>query len=406
MSPGGSRLSRLARVLFIAAATGLGLWVALGVTLTLVIGRAQPTVALKVWPHGTTSNAALAERLVQTSDRQAGRGAAQEALRREPVNVVAARSLGLLASIDGDARRASRLFSYSETLSRRDVPTQLWLIEESVGRGDIIGALRHYDRAMRTSLQSRDLLIPILARASADPAIAEPLSRLVASRPSWTPALVEAMISSQSTPPAALALILRRLTISPDDEYSWLLSGGLNRLVAAGEFETAYAIYYEARRGVGARTELLRNGDFSVQHPIPPFDWWLRDEPELAGLIEHREGTPTPALSIVADQGRVGDIARQFLMLTADAYQLTATVGEVSADERARPIISIACVGGSELARSRFPAATTTPARLTLRFSVPSTGCEAQWIAIESGPSGEQPEDLRPWITSVSLARL
>ena len=394
------------RWLAVAAGAGFGLWLATGVTLTLVVGPLQPATALAIWPRGTISEAALSSQLLGASDWEGARIAAQTALEREPVNAEAVRTLGLVAARNGNQRQAARLFAYSEGLSRRDLPTQLWLIEASVQRNDIPGALRHYDRAMRASIASRAILIPILVTASAEPAIARELSRKLATRPEWGVEFMEALIDAQSTSPETLALVLRQLRIQPADNYSGFLSGGLNRLVATGAYAAAYDIYYDARGGAGRGTQLIRNGDFSLQNPIQPFDWWLRSEPGLAAVVEAREGMSVPSLSVVSEDGRTGDVARQFLYLPAGRYELSATVGDVPDEESSRPGISVTCLSGNALARARFAASIPGPAQMRLNFTVPATGCPAQWITIESPSNVTQSTNTRPWITSISMRRL
>ncbi|MDT9096849.1 hypothetical protein RSW32_26335, partial [Escherichia coli] len=75
------------------------------------------------------------------------------------------------AQLHGDVGAARRLFAYGQRLSRRDNSTQLWAIEDAVARNDIPDVLRHYDVALRTSPNLADILYPVLASASADPAI-------------------------------------------------------------------------------------------------------------------------------------------------------------------------------------------------------------------------------------------
>lgn len=69
--------------------------------------------------------------------------------------------------------------------SRRNLQTQLWAIEDAVGREDIAGALRHYDVALRTKAQSRAILYPVLASAIRDAQVRAELVRTLVSRPLW-----------------------------------------------------------------------------------------------------------------------------------------------------------------------------------------------------------------------------
>ena len=88
------------------------------------------------------------------------------ALRQDPTAVRAAITLGLSAQLGGEINGARRLFAYAQALSRRELQTQLWAIEDAVSRDDITGALRQYDIALRTSRKAPDLLFPVLASAN------------------------------------------------------------------------------------------------------------------------------------------------------------------------------------------------------------------------------------------------
>lgn len=404
----------MARVAVVLIAAAAAIWAVLAATMSFTIGARSPGL-LPGWGLSTAEvKAATAAGIVQSrpspQEIARARTLAEAALRREPVNVTASRTLGFVALFQRDEAKAARLFRYAESLSRRDLPTQLWLIESRVARNDIQGALRHYDRALRASTSSRDLLEPILIQASADPAIGQPLAALLAVRPPWWTSFTERMIATEAPPTAALGLIVRRLRLDPSNDYErGLLAGALNRLVESGAYRLAYAIYREARGGAPPRTELVRNPDFSLESAIPPFEWQLHDTPGLAAVTEARDGAPEGlALSIIAENGRSGEVARELLMAPAGEYRLTAVAGAVPADEQARPAISVVCAGegGAALARLRLPAAASSPARIAHRFRVPPSGCPAQWLRIESGASVDRSEELPPWVASLSVRPL
>src|SRR3546814_1290750 len=78
----------------------------------------------------------------------------------------------------GDQAKGERLLAYSQKLSRRDLRTQLMAIELAVAQGDISGALRHYDIALRTKKNAPELLFPVLTSALPDPRSEERTSEL------------------------------------------------------------------------------------------------------------------------------------------------------------------------------------------------------------------------------------
>ena len=141
------------------------------------------------------------------------------ALLREPTAVSGAATLGLLAELRGDLVAARRDFGFAQRLSRRDLSSELWLIEDAVRRGDVAEALRHYDIALRTQAGATDILYPVLARASVDPAIMPLLADRLLARPPWTDSFV-VFLANATDQPAMVAELFERLqrrglTINP-----------------------------------------------------------------------------------------------------------------------------------------------------------------------------------------------
>lgn len=377
----------------------------------MIAGQRNPRLALNWWPYSATARAAAASAMLQERPGRQGIAAARAlalaALRREPVNAIASRTAGFTAMLSGDAQEARRFFEYSESLSRRDLPTQLWLIEDKVQRNDINGALRHYDRALRVSSEARSLLIPILVQASADRAIALPLSELLKARPLWWSAFVDALIT-EGRSPAALAFIVHRLRLRPDDAGEReRLAHALSTLAGRGAIGEAYAIYRDARPEP-ERSALLRNGGFESGDSLGPFDWWLVDESGLAAVRERRDGSSGDfALSLVAGNGRGGEVARQLLVLRPGRYRLTMRAGDIVGDPLARPIVQFACARGQQtsLAQIRLPTATSGGSRIAETITVPSSGCEAQLLTISTGSLLEQPP-VTPWVDGLALTRM
>jgi hypothetical protein len=327
-------------------------------------------------------------------------------LRKNPTSVVAARTLGAIATLANDQPRARRLVRYAESLSRRDLGTELWLIEDRVGANDIPGALLHYDRALRVSSGARDLLFPILVSASADPNVARPLARLLATRPSWWAQATEQVIAGNPSPQTLLPFV-SALRLDPGREPDRALLGrALIRFVDTGNFAPA-ARLYRAIAGGGATT-LIRNGEFGEDGGLPPFDWQLADEPELRALVQPREtAQDNLALSLVAQNGRSGQVARQFLMLAPGRYQLSAVIGGVSGDEANRPVLYVTCADDAQrnLVQMHFPPAPPEGRPAQIGLEVPVQGCSAQWIRMTVG-SGLDTDEVRPWIDSITLRRL
>lgn len=382
-------------------------WMVLAITIDRVFALSVPALALFWNPGSADANVRMADLLLQTSTVPGPSIAAHatRSLRRQLLNPGAARLLAMTLAMRGDARRSEALVRYAETMSRRDLPTQMLLIETAVARGDISTALVHYDRAMRASPQARVLMFPVLTAAAADPAIWQPLARRLAQRPQWWRPFVEQFIP-RSTSPAALYVVARRTRIwQPPVDDPALLQAIEKRLVALGAYGAAADLFNRAHRLPAGAGAPLRNGGFEQPGGWDPFEWNMVDEPDLAAV---RQPSPTAAggsaLFPVASNGRGGDVALQLVMLPPGRYAVTATMGGVTGDPLAFPHLAVRCAGaGGVLLDAAFPAAPDGGRVWQGRFAVPA-GCRAQHVVISVG-SSLNPSPSSPWIDNIAVRR-
>ncbi|RYE90281.1 MAG: hypothetical protein EOO78_31840 [Oxalobacteraceae bacterium] len=157
------------------------LWFVLQTSFAGAARAKYPELALRIAPHDARvladASALVLTRIEDPNARAVAKAQSLNAIRRDPTSVAALRTLGMIADAEGDSKAALRLINRAEALSRRDVATQLWLIEHYSQADNVAETLRHYDIALATSRQSRDLLIPVLVSASADPALAPGLPK-------------------------------------------------------------------------------------------------------------------------------------------------------------------------------------------------------------------------------------
>jgi tetratricopeptide (TPR) repeat protein len=384
----------------VAGAVG---WVTLGVTAAGVHGQARPS-QVAWWPLDAEANANRAARILESGLRPspaalaAAARDATAALQREPVNAVAARTLGLLAARRGDEARANRLMRYSEMLSRRDLLTQLWMIEANVQQNNIGEALRHYDRALRTSESAKELLFPILIDAAASPGVTPQLGRLLAARPAWWQDFVTRLVTDGRSSLAIEAIVLAiRLDPANAEERS-LLGAAVNRLAQLGDYPRALDLY--RRAGGGAGNALVRNGDFEAENRFAPLDWVLGDGSGAGGMMQPGLPGGGRGLLMVVEAGSAGGtIARQLLVLPPGSYRFSALAGRVSGEDR--PKVTLACVRtNAPLFDLRLPASGAAGQAISQDFTVGGAACPAQWLIISAPqPTG----DDGPWIDRISV---
>lgn len=387
------------------AAVLLGAAVLLWFSLAVTAAQVSDDGAGLGWRSANQNASVAAHAVMQPANRDLSeaRRAAQAALRREPVNVVAVRSLALIASRESKPTEAQRLIRYAETLSRRDLPTELWHIEERVQADDIAGALRHYDHALRASPSSDRQLIPILVKAASDPAIRRPLMAMVASKPPWWHGLANELAAAGQSPGAIFDLVTAmRLRVGNDEERR-LLIAAMNRLIDLYAYRLAYRVYAESKQP-SPDASLIRNGEFDSDNPLPPFDWRLAEEPDLAATVQS-SGTQADgrALFFFSDRGRAGIVAQQLLLLPAGEYRLTAVVGEVPTEPAERPRLALICPHSSRTALFELAFPKTEAGPIRQDFRVPPD-CAAQLLTVIAGSSLDQ--RVESWIDAISVRRL
>ena len=382
--------------------------VSVGASVGQIWGGRGPAIARRFWLSGSRAQAGFAALQVANQPtrarlREAADAVSRAALSRDPTDVVAIRTRGLIAGLDGHTALATRWMEAAETVSRRDMPTQLWLIENAVGHGDIGRALIHYDRALRTSDAAPDLLFPVLIAASVEPQVADKLSRLLATRPTWWGLFMNRLIG-ETTQPGTLPIFARRLRLSPNDPaHPDFFGRTLQRLVAADAFGDADRLYRSVALNGSA---LLHDGDFEHDDGVQPFAWRLADEDDLVARVEPRpDGAAGSALVLDARNGRSGEVAAQAVALTPGRYRLRGIAAQVGGDEAARPVVVLRCgsLHPADLVRSRLPQAGTTPVTFTVDFVVPAA-CPGVWIGIDAN-AGLGGDAARPWLDQLAVTR-
>lgn len=319
---------------------------------------------------------ALAGVEATSADRAQADRLAQVALLQDPTAVAAVSTLGLDAQLRGDTQRARQLFAYSQTLSRRDIKTQLWAIEDAVGRGDVPGTLIHYDIALQVSRTAPDLLFPVLAGAIADPAIRTALTRTLTRRPAWGDAFLTYVAVKGPDPRATARLLteVRRVGLTVGGGASAEI---INLLVFRNLVDDAWSYYASIRAGVDRRRS--RDPGFTGVDSPTLFDWTPINEGGISSSIQRGEQGGVFAFSASASIG--GPLLRQTQLLVPGTYRLQAQGSGIEQPAGSRPYWTLTCLDGRELGR-----VAQGSGRAEGRFEVPA-GCPIQTLALIARPS-------------------
>lgn len=350
--------------------------------------RTDPARAYSLAPYdgrfaGTLAQQRLGEGLSGAARIATVETLARRALRQDPTVVSGVVSLGLVRLQQGNAAAAGRLLAYAERLSRRDLPTQLWAIEDAVARNDPAGALRHYDIALRTSKQAPELLFPILASAIADPGVRNALIAFLRRKPQWTAAFIGYVAGSDTDPAAVSQLFLdlqrNGLSISPD-----ATAVIINRLIAANAIGAAWNHYAHAR-GVTDR-QTARDPQFRARFGIPAvFDWNPVNDDAIITSIDGNDAQDG-GFHFAVSSGSGGMMLHQLQQLPVGRYRIEGKSADIDQPDASLPYWSLTCESGREIGRVVVPASRQASGRFAGTFDVPS-GCPVQRLALMARPT-------------------
>ena len=216
---------------------------------------------------------------------------ATRSLREQAINPVALRLLALSEEAAGKPERALALSRLSERLSRRDMLTQLILIEADVGADNASQALIHYDRALRTKLAARELLFPILRAALPDRNIRAALKPLIDSEHLWAEPFLRDSLSNGAKPALIADLVLAPKSDKSKAKISDAISDVLLvYLVTAKDYENARRYYLSLPDADG---RLLQSAEFSsasTNRRRAPIAWQPSDNPDINVTFEQGKG--------------------------------------------------------------------------------------------------------------------
>lgn len=355
-------------------------------SLAAVLQNDNPEQALRLAPRDGRVLATFSRTLIgmnATADERArASGVARRALSEDPTAIGALTTLGLDAQLAGNISIARRLFIYSEHLSRRDIPTQLWEIEDAVSRGDIDTALTHYDTALRVSHTAPDLLFPVLASAISDPAIRLATVRTLARRPEWTNNFIT-YISGKGADPRSTAILfreLRRAGVPIAGESAIAL---INLLISHGAVDDAWSFYASTHPGVERNRSRDPHFDAGV-FGLSPFDWRSADQASISASVQH--GDMGNLLDFSAPSSVEGAVLQQLQLLPAGLYRLAGHSIGVDQPEVSRPYWTLTCPDGHELGHVDVTNSNENHGNFEGDLSVPAT-CPVQTLTLMVRPS-------------------
>lgn len=371
-----------ARLVMAAIMIALGYF---GVTFSIaqVLAVTRPDVAYRLAPFDGRIAGLYATSLTgenaTTADRVRADKVAIRALRQDPTSLGALATLGVNADVRGDVTTARRDFAYAQALSRRDLRTQLWMIEDAVGRGDVPAALRQYDITLRVFPNLGEMLYPVLASASTEPAIRTALIKILVGRPPWAEDFISFIAAKGSDPRSTIALFvsLSRAGAAPPAAVQ---ATAVNAALEAGHPDLAWSYYATIRPRVDRHRS--RDPGFAVgAGGASKFDW-MPTSGDTALTADIQGGI----FDFVAPASVGGTLLQQTQLLPPGAYRLVGHSIGIAASNRDEPYFVLMCQNGRELGRVAVRSSNLSSGIFSGGITVPP-GCPVQILALVVRPS-------------------
>ena len=375
---------------------------------SFALARTNPEAALALDGDNPDAIIRRAERLAQAGGESTSSGdqlfaAARDSIAALPLNAPAFRLFASTNASSDELDRFKALVAMSDRLSRRDLGTQLFLIETAVEDDDVASVLYHYDNAMRMRESSRALLLPVLAAAIKSPAIRAHLQPYLKRDTPWLGEFLRQAVATTPDSRDVVALLIESGGMPEGDFYQALHSQLLTRLVSEGRTDFALRYYRSLDGADPASLASLAMTDASTNARYTPVSW---QRFEIAGV---------DSLFLVADDGDYelsstfepgfsGPIMRKVAAITPGSYTFSARqrADDFAPDSELR--WQIECIGGE---RKETVLNRTVPMEneftVQADLEVPEW-CESQ-IVTAFARIGYDPRDTSLTISSPSLAR-
>lgn len=315
----------------------------------------------------------------------------------DPLEVSAIRSLSIIHAYRGDADKSLQILKYGESLSRRDLMTELALALESQRVGENAVAVRHYGHALATTRRGYDVIVAQMLTASQDPAFATALGQALGRKPNWRDRFLPAYVG-RSEDPAALLNVAKAMWADgvPAAEREQAV-GLTDRLLRLGAQDDAAQLIGMIR---GKSDTIVENGDFE-DSDTAALGWRYESGASLSAMPVPDEHGRGRVLQMRSGSGHLGTVARQTLALAPGEYVLSARMSANAQADKGMPQVTLQCVDADDplvvLRRSDSGEAGSTG------FAIPEA-CPVQYLDVRFG-SSMFVTDSRATVDDIAIAR-
>ena len=312
---------------------------------------------------------------------------ASEAVLDDPLAESAIRSLSFVHAYRGEDRKAMEILRYGESLSKRDLMTELALALDARRSGENPAAIRHYGHALGTTVRGYDLIVEqMLGSTGQDLDFARDLGTAMAARPGWRDRFLPFYIARSQDPAALGATIAAMWADGVPEGDRPMAMRALAKMLALGSTGDAARLI---RLVTGASSTQIRDGDFGGGAGTA-FGWELERGASFSALPVPREDGNGMVLELNASSGHAGTVASQILALPQGSYRLSGRLWSDDKADRGMPRIELRCAGAdapaAELRKAEDARSVAAARELSTSLAIPE-GCPVQYVEVKFGSS-------------------
>lgn len=313
--------------------------------------------------------------------------AAARALAHDPLDAMALRQFAISAALNrpGQGQAALRL---AEQISRRDLLTQMALVEVDVASGDVRGILLHYDRAMTVHPEVKPLLVPVLASAINEADVRAALVGF-AHRP-WFPEIFESGLG-QGADAGSLASLLRQVRPVLDGAIADRLQASLVRqLVSRGDYASVRPLL-AGDRNMSALISDLGFSIVTTNVRYSPLNWQFNIDAVVQAQFD---GFHAAQVEVAAE--RSGVVAERTTLLWPGNYRLSVQLDAPTSGPPAQVTWQVICLGGAsgKKVMEWSPAPRAGSVSWDVAFAVPGDCPAQQWRIMAVAAASQMPSRI------------
>lgn len=258
------------------------------------------------------------------------------ALWSEPTDARALRTLALATSARGGVDRGEAMIMHVDTLTKRDVVANRYLVDQALVAGDVDRALVYFDRMLRVEGEARGGVISVLVHLLADRAAIEPFFRLLLTAPPWQDQFWYYAPRNRVGLDNVVTLrsLVAREGIAVSKDADMLLASAL---IEERKFASAKRLMAGVAKGDAPAS--FADGPLRFDATVGAFGWQFLSSAAHDTRVEASSG----ALEIFAAPEADAVVARRLFEMAPGAYGLTAAPGEMDDAALQRMALRLSC---------------------------------------------------------------